>query len=175
MCKPLKKVSRIERCSPKTDIWPINASDLFEFLKSPWGAPTNKDLSSMKHASTVGLHFAATSEIRLKKRRKVKSSSDPLPPSQNWHFVVQLNFHFSSLKLAQLFSAAVVEQFETVQNKLSTFELNIIIITSKPFQQATTRVYVSCVLWWDKLLSTTKANRNHISLYWKLWACPAWL
>ena len=54
MCKPLKKVSRIERCSPKTDIWPINASDLFEFLKSPWGAPTNKDLSSMKHASTVG-------------------------------------------------------------------------------------------------------------------------
>ena len=54
MCKPLEKVSRIERCSPKTDIWPFNASDLFEFLKSPWGAPTNKDLSSMKHASTVG-------------------------------------------------------------------------------------------------------------------------
>ena len=59
MCKPLKKVSRIERCSPKTDIWPINASDLFEFLKSPWGAPTNKDLSSMKHASTVGGAFRA--------------------------------------------------------------------------------------------------------------------
>ena len=27
----------------------------FWVLKSPWGAPTNKDLSSMKHASTVGL------------------------------------------------------------------------------------------------------------------------
>ena len=26
----------------------------FWVLKSPWGAPTNKDLSSMKHASTVG-------------------------------------------------------------------------------------------------------------------------
>ena len=51
MCKPLKGVSRIERCSPKPDIWPINASDPFEFLKSPWGAPTNKDLSSMKHVS----------------------------------------------------------------------------------------------------------------------------
>lgn len=59
MCKPLKGVSRIERCSPKTDIWPINASDPFEFLKSPWGAPTNKDLSSMKHASTVGGAFRA--------------------------------------------------------------------------------------------------------------------
>ena len=64
MCKPLEKVSRIERCSPKTDIWPINASDPFEFLKSPWGAPTNKDLSSMKHASTVGLLMTTWSNLQ---------------------------------------------------------------------------------------------------------------
>ena len=92
MCKPLKKVSRIERCSPKTDIWPINASDLFEFLKSPWGAPTNKDLSSMKHASTVGFpnliwicsHVKNVSKVDLHFRHQSISIDNPEIVFYSW-------------------------------------------------------------------------------------------
>ena len=58
----------------------------------------------------------------------MKSSSDHLPPSQNWHFVVQLNFHFSSLTVVQLFLAPVVELFETVQKITFTASISFIII-----------------------------------------------